>query len=110
MSNNAYTQKSMEAIQAAQALAAERGHQQLEQVHLLAALMQEENGLIPQLCQRRGVRPDELKSACETLLQKLPQVRMTAREEGKVYVSADMDKALRQSTCSWVCLPLRIGI
>ena len=97
MSNNAYTQKSMEAIQAAQALAAERGHQQLEQVHLLAALMQEENGLIPQLCQRMGVRPDELKSACETLLQKLPQVRMTAREEGKVYVSADMDKALRQA-------------
>ncbi len=97
MSNNAYTQKSMEAIQAAQALAAERGHQQLEQVHLLAALMQEENGLIPQLCQRMGVRPDELKSACETQLQKLPQVRMTAREEGKVYVSADMDKALRQA-------------
>ncbi|MCI5772535.1 MAG: ATP-dependent chaperone ClpB [Clostridiales bacterium] len=97
MSNNAYTQKSMEAIQAAQALAAERGHQQLEQVHLLAALMQEENGLIPQLCQRMGVRSDELKSACETLLQKLPQVRMTAREEGKVYVSADMDKALRQA-------------
>ena len=39
MSNNQYTQKSMETIQLAQRLAQERGHQQLEQAHLLSALL-----------------------------------------------------------------------
>jgi len=95
MSNNAYTKKTMEAIQAAQRLAAERGHQQLEQAHLLLALLDAPQGLIPQLLDKMGVSADQCKSAAEQALQKLPQVRGLSREEGKVYISADLDKALR---------------
>ena len=95
MSNNQYTQKSMEAIQGAQRIAAERGHQQLEQAHLLAALLDSREGLIPQLLQKMSVSPDLIQQKLEKVLQKLPQVRGMAREEGKVYVSADMDKTLR---------------
>ena len=55
MNFNNYTQKSIEAVQSAQQLAVQNSHQQMEQVHLLLALLQQEGGLIPQLllCQRR---------------------------------------------------------
>ena len=95
MSSNQYTQKSMETIQLAQRLAQERGHQQLEQAHLLSALLNLPEGLIPQLLSKMNVDAEGLKQGTETILQKLPQVRGLSREEGKVYVSADMDKALR---------------
>jgi len=95
MSNNAYTQKTMEAIQTAQRLASERGHQQLEQAHLLYALLDAPQGLIPQLLGKMGADAQGCKAAAEQALQKLPQVRGLSREEGKVYISADLDKALR---------------
>ena len=95
MSNNQYTQKSMETIQLAQRLAQERGHQQLEQAHLLSALLNLPEGLIPQLLAKMNVDADALRQGTDGVLQKLPQVRGLSREEGKVYVSADMDKALR---------------
>ena len=95
MSNQQYTQKSMEAIQNAQRLASERGHQQLEQAHLLLSLLEMPEGLIPQLLTRMNGSADALRQGAEAALQKLPQVRGMAREEGKVYVSAALDKALR---------------
>ena len=49
MNAQKYTQKSLEAIQAAQQLTIENQKQQIEQVHLLASLIRQENGLAPQL-------------------------------------------------------------
>ncbi len=94
MNGNQYTQKSMEAIQAAQRTAMEWGHQQLEQAHLLHALLSQRDGLIPQLMNKCGMGSERMLSATETLLQKLPRVQLSGREEGKVYVSAALDKAL----------------
>ena len=54
MNTNQYTQKTLEALQAAQQLAVEYQHNALEPAHLLHALAAQENGLIPQLCRRRG--------------------------------------------------------
>ena len=95
MSNNQYTQKSMEAIALAQRIAAERGHQQLEQAHLLSALLTLPEGLIPQLLTKMGCSAETLNKDAEAIMNKLPQVRGMAREEGKVYVSSELDKALR---------------
>ncbi|MBQ4074502.1 MAG: ATP-dependent chaperone ClpB [Clostridia bacterium] len=85
----------METIQLAQRLAGERAHQQLEQVHLLSALLAQPEGLIAQLLSKMGVNAREIGRDAETLLQKLPAVRGLSREEGKVYISNDLDKALR---------------
>ena len=52
-----YTQKSLEAIQAAQKLTIENQNQQIEQIHLLAALLRQENGLVPQLLKKMGLTP-----------------------------------------------------
>ena len=93
MMNN-YTQKSMEAINAAQAEATARGHQQLEEAHLLYALLKDENGLIPQLLKSMGVQLQGLMDGTEGVLQKLPQIRYASNEQGKIYVSQDLNKAL----------------
>ena len=49
MNLNNYTQKSLEAVQSARDLAVASSHQQLEQIHLLLALLRQEGGLTPQL-------------------------------------------------------------
>lgn len=60
MDFNHYTQKSLEAVQLARNLAVQQGQQQLEQIHLLSALLQQENGLIPQLLKKMGVTVESL--------------------------------------------------
>ena len=57
MNTNQYTQKTLEALQAAQQLAVEYQHNALEPAHLLHALAAQENGLIPQLLQKLNVDP-----------------------------------------------------
>ena len=59
MNAQKYTQKSLEAIQAAQQLTIENQNQQIEQVHLLAALLKQENGLVPQLLKKMGLSDRE---------------------------------------------------
>ena len=55
MNMNQFTQKSLAAIQGAQDIALEYGHQQIEQAHLLMALVQDGEGLIPQLLTNMGL-------------------------------------------------------
>ena len=57
MNLNQFTQKSVEAVQAAQQMASARQNQQIEQEHLLLALLEQKEGLIPQLMQKAGVEP-----------------------------------------------------
>ena len=54
MNTQNYTQKTLEAVQAAQSLATRHGNQQIEQSHLLLALLTAENGLVPQLLANMG--------------------------------------------------------
>ena len=97
MNADQYTQKSMEAIQAAQRLAQEEGHQQIEQVHLLLALVEAERGLVPQLLTAMGLTLPSLEAALRKELSKLPRVSGSGREPGKIYISQGVDKALNQA-------------
>lgn len=92
MNFNNYTQKSLEAVQSAQNLAQRSSHQQLEQVHLLLALLQQEGGLIPQLLRKMDVTVESLEAAANTELKKIPAVK-TSRESDRFYISADVDAA-----------------
>ncbi|MCD8051764.1 MAG: ATP-dependent chaperone ClpB [Clostridiales bacterium] len=94
MTNRQLTQKSQEAVQSAQTVALEYGSPQVEQAHLLYALLDQENGLIPQLITGIGPDPASLKAAVRAEIEKLPKVSGSGREPGKVYISQDMDKAL----------------
>ena len=92
MNFNSYTQKSLEAVQAAQNLAVSSHHQQLEQVHLLLALLRQEGGLIPQLLRKMGITVESLDAAAQAELRKIPGVT-GSREADKFYITADMDAA-----------------
>ena len=94
MTNKNFTQKAQEAIQSAQALALEYGSPQIEQAHLLAVLLEQEDGLIPQLVEAMGPDPASLKAAVKAEIEKMPRVSGSGREPGKVYVSQGMDRAL----------------
>ena len=61
MNFNQYTRKSLEAVQGAQILAQENHHQQMEQIHLLLALLQQEGGLAPQILRKLGVTVESLR-------------------------------------------------
>lgn len=97
MNGNQYTQKSMEAIERAQAIAGEYANQTLEQAHLLRALLEAQDGLIPQLLTRMGADAQGLAAAANDEVEKLPRVKGLSREQGKTYVSQDMDAALREA-------------
>ena len=71
MNFNNYTQKSVEAVQSAQELAVQNSNQQMEQVHLLLALLQQEGGLIPQLLRKMDVTVESLEAAAQAELRKL---------------------------------------
>ncbi|MEG1858448.1 MAG: Clp protease N-terminal domain-containing protein, partial [Pseudoflavonifractor sp.] len=92
-----YTQKSMEAVQSAQTIAGEYGNQQIEQPHLLLALLTAENGLVPQLLAKMGLTVPSVQAAVKSEVEKLPRVSGPGREQGKIYVAADVDKALNQA-------------
>ena len=94
MDLNRFTQKSMEAIQAAQSLAVDNGNQQVCQAHLLLALLQQKDGLIGQLIDRMGVPVDSFTSALSGAVGALPKVSGTAREADKIYISQALDQAL----------------
>ena len=92
MNFNNYTQKSLEAVQSAQKLAQQNGHQQLEQVHLLLALLQQDGGLTRQLLRKMEVTTESLEAAAMAELRKIPSVK-ASREADRFYISADMDAA-----------------
>ena len=97
MNANKYTQKSLEAVQEAQAIAVDYGNQQIEQPHLLLALVAAEDGLVPQLLTRMGLTVPSFEAAVKDQVARLPRVSGSGREQGKVYVAADVDKALNQA-------------
>ncbi len=88
------TKKSAEALQAAQGLAIQYQNQKLDQEHLLAALAQQQEGLIPQLLKKMELDPAAVAAAAVEMIRRLPGVSGTGRDPDKVYISADLDKAL----------------
>ena len=91
------TQKSAEAIRAAQQTAQEYGHPQIEQIHLLWALLQDPEGLIPQLLAGMGITVPSLQAAAKDLLERQPRVSGYGHEAGKIYISGETEKALNRA-------------
>lgn len=97
MNGNQYTQKSIEAIQSAQNIAQSHGNQEIAQAHLLLALLGENDSLIYQLLQKMNGSGDAVRRDAQSAVEKLPRIGGSAREQGKVYVTSDLDKALREA-------------
>ena len=85
------TEKSLEAIQSANDMAISHQNQMIQQVHLLCALLEQENGLIPQLFEKVGVSKE---TAVRDLEQQINQLTGSGRKADSVYISQDVDMVL----------------
>lgn len=84
--------KTQEALQNAQALAHERSHQEIDGEHLLLAMAEQEDSLIPPLLQKLGVNLNQLTSELENELSRRVKVQGTSSRD--VYWSNNLKKAL----------------
>ncbi len=87
MNFNTYTQKSIEAVQLAQNIARTRRNQQLEQSHLLSALLTQDGGLTPQLLKKMGIVVESLNAAVDQELSRLSSV-----SGGQLYMSSSLEE------------------
>ena len=92
-----FTQKSLEAIQEAQRIALEHSSMQINQEHLVYALLTQEGGLIPQLLKKSEIDAAAVKDAVWQQAERLPAVTGPGREPDKIYVSAEVDAALTEA-------------
>ena len=97
MNMNQMTQKTIAALQRAQSLAVEYQHMQVEQEHLMLALTEDQNELIPQLLEKCGLRAESFRDALTEALGRIPRVSGSGREPGKVYIAPDTEKALLEA-------------
>ena len=95
MNTQKLTQKSIEVIQKAQSIAIENQNQQIEQVHILAALLTIDDSLIKQILKRMKVN-DNFENSVMDEVRKLPKV-MGSRKMDSVYVAQDVDEMLNDA-------------
>lgn len=94
MDLNKLTIKSQEAFQGAQELAARRGHIEVDGEHLLAALLEQEGGLIPRLLQKLNIPVEGMLKAVRDELDRRPSVSGPGAEQGKIYVTQRLNQLL----------------
>ncbi len=97
MNANKLTKKSMEAVQAAQDISVSYQNNCVEQMHLLYSLLADEGGLIPQIFTKMGVDANVFEKAALKFIESMSRVSGGGREAGKIYISADLDKALAEA-------------
>ncbi len=88
------TKKSLEAVEAAQNYSRELENMQIEQIHLFWALMQDQEGLIPQLLIKMQLDSKQVLLSVEEEAKKLPGVSGPGREADKIYISQNLDRAM----------------
>src|SRR5262249_12647950 len=97
MDINRLTQKSQEALQSAQTKALRFGHQEVDGEHLLLALLEQPEGLIPRLLARMDVDPAGLIRDLEGELSRRPSVSGPGAEAGKIYLTQRLQQLLVQA-------------
>ncbi|MHC4854404.1 MAG: Clp protease N-terminal domain-containing protein, partial [Planctomycetota bacterium] len=94
MDMNRLTQRSQEALAQAQSKAIALGHQEVSGEHLLAALLEQDDGLVPRLFEKMDVPVEAVRGALENELHKRPKVSGPGFEAGKIYISQPLSRAL----------------
>ena len=89
MNISKFTQKSIEAVQNMEKVAATHGNQQIEQIHLLASLLDIDGSLIVNLIKKMGINENEFRNEVESAIEKLPKV-----SGGNAYISNDLNNVL----------------
>ncbi|OJE49665.1 ATP-dependent chaperone ClpB [Bacillus proteolyticus] len=94
MDLNQMTTKTQEAITSAQSLAVSHHHQEVDTVHLLLTLLEQQDGLAVRIFQKMNVDIEALKQGAESLIKKKPSVTGSGAEAGKLYVTGALQQLL----------------
>ena len=90
-----FTTKSQEAIQRAHYLASEAGQQQLDPLHLLLSLVEQDGGVVPAILQKMSIDSDALKSRTRTEISRLPRIAIAGMGSfAQIYLTQDMAHVL----------------
>ena len=93
MNMQKFTQKSLEALQNAQQIAIQNQNSQVEQEHLMLALINDENGLIKELLEKMKIS-QEFKTQIEKVVKNKPKIISNTNKNESIYVSQDLEQAL----------------
>src|SRR3989442_10438538 len=91
------TVKAQEAVQSAQEIAASHENQQIEPIHLLAALVAQADGVVPPLLARLGVRPEALSQEIEREIGRLPKVQGFAQQHMGRPLNDILERAFKEA-------------
>lgn len=94
MDPNKFTQKSLEALQSAEHVALTYGHAEIDDVHLLLSLLEQEEGLVPRLFNKMNIPVDTMKAELIEEIEKMPRVSGSGREVGKIYITNRLNQIL----------------
>ncbi len=97
MSTDKLTMKSQEALQDAQTTATRYGHQQVDSEHLLTALLEQSDGLVPRLLRKMELPVDSLLTQLDKELSQRPKISGGATEAGKVYITQQLQETLAKA-------------
>ena len=91
------TVKAQEAVQAAQEVAAQHENQQIEPVHLLAALVAQDGGVVPPLVTKLGIRPEALSQEIERVIARLPKVQGFGQQHMGNAVNQVLERSFKEA-------------
>src|SRR6202166_835519 len=91
------TVKAQEAVQSAQEIAASHENQQIEPIHLLAALVAQDGGVVPPLVTKLGIRPETLSQEIEREISRLPKVQGFGQQHMGAAVNRVLERAFKEA-------------
>lgn len=97
MDPNKFTQKTNEAIGAAQSVAVNNGQQQIDAEHLLLALVEQEGGIVSKILDKSGIDASAYRQAIQKQIDKLPSVSGPGAQPGQVYVTPQLNKVMAEA-------------
>ena len=89
-----FTLKSQEALSAARSIASENGHQSIEDIHMMSAMLKQKEGIIIPVLQKLEVDPDDFRAKVDGLIKNAPKVTGGAAQ---IYISNDLNSILDDS-------------
>ncbi|MBS4188863.1 ATP-dependent chaperone ClpB [Bacillus sp. FJAT-49705] len=97
MDINKMTERMQDGFMTAQNIAIREHHQEVDDVHLFLALLEQDNSLMTSILQKIHVSTDKLVSDLQQLLRKKPQVSGTGIEQGKLYITGNLQRILAEA-------------
>ena len=97
MDINRMTERLQTAIMNAQSLAIRNGHQELDEVHLYSAFIEDDNSLVLSILEQLHIHKSELQNELERLLRLKPQVSGAGVEQGKIYITNQLQRIFAEA-------------